>query len=203
MIRRMLLPLLALAGFVQVGFGQAESQPATDSPKAALRAQDAAAKSGNVEADLQFYLASQGQEKKLARAIAQGDVAVAKLEKAVSDRFGKELAAAAIRAAGSEDANAIESATESVDGDHATVQFPDNRTPVPMVRADGKWKVSIGDWTKGASSSELDRLTSKLDELAAQISHISELVSQDKFRSGEGVRDRVQEVHERLFSPKQ
>lgn len=202
MIRPMLLSLLVLAGIGPFVHGEAESKPAADSPKAALKAQDAAAKTGNVEADLGFYQADQEPQKKLARAIAQGDVAVAKLEKAVADRFGKDLAAATVRAAGSEDANAIESATENVDGDHATVQFADNHTPVPMVRTEGKWKVSIDEWTKDASAGQIDQLTSKLTALTAEIDHITQLVSQDKFRSGEGVRDHVQEVHDRLFGPK-
>ena len=202
MNRQLLAAMLALGSFCPLVWGQAESKPAADSPKAALRAQDAAAKSGNIEADLEFYLADQEPQKKLARAIASGDVAVARLEKAVADHFGKDLAAAAVRAAGTEDASAIESATESVNGDHATVQFANTRTPVPMVRSDGKWKVSIDEWTKGASASDLDQLTSKLNELVAGIDHITDLVSHDKFRSGEGVRDHVQELHHRLFGPK-
>jgi hypothetical protein len=203
MNRQLLLAaVLALACVAPHARGQAESKPAADSPRAALMAQDAAAKSGNVEADLEFYQAGQEQEKKLARAIAQGDVAVAKLQKAVADRFGKSLAAAAVRAAGTEDAEAIESATESVDGDHATIHFADSPTPVPMIRNDGKWKVSLPEWTRGASPGDLDQLTSRLSELADHINHITELVSQDKFRSGEGVRDRVQELHDRLFGAK-
>lgn len=181
------------------GESETETKPTADSPKATLRAQDAAAKSGDIDADMQFYQADGEQQKKLARAVAEGDVAVSKLEKAVAERFGKDLAAATVRAAGTEDADAIDAATEKVDGDHATVQFGNTRAPVPMIRTDGKWKVSIAQWTKGASAHDLDLLTSKLDELASQIKQVTDLVSHKKFRSGEGIRDRVQELHDRLF----
>jgi hypothetical protein len=198
MNRRMLFALLLLSG-TSIALGDAATQPAADSPKAALHAQDAAAKTGNVEADMAFYQADGDQQKKLARAIAEGDVAVAKLEKTVDDRFGKELAAAAVRAAGTEDNESINAASETVNGDHATVQFEHQQTPVPMVRSDGKWKVSIGEWTKGASDHDVDQLISKLAELSAGIDQITDLVAHNKFRSGEGVRDHVQELHDRLF----
>ena len=201
-MRRTILGLLLL----QLSLGaairaRADADPklAADSPKAALKAQDAAARSGDIDADIQFYQAEGEQQKKLVQVIAAGDVAVSKLEKAVAERFGKDLATATVRAAGTVDAQAIDAATENVDGDHATVRFADQSTPVPMVRSDGKWKVSISEWTKGASSHDLDVLTSKLDELATQINQVTDLVSHDKFRSGEGVRDRIQELHDRLF----
>lgn len=201
-MRRTILGLLLLQlslGAAIRARADADTKLPADSPKAALKAQDTAARSGGIDADMQFYQADGEQQKKLVRAIAAGDVAVSKLEKAVAERFGKDLAAATVRAAGTVDAQAIDAATENVDGDHATVRFADQSTPVPMVRADGKWKVSISEWTKGASSHDLDVLTSKLDELATQINQVTDLVSHDKFRSGEGVRDRIQELHDRLF----
>jgi hypothetical protein len=200
MFQRLTLVPIALLGFTAALCAESQTKPtAADSPKGALRAQDSAAKSGDVDADMAFYQAEGEQQKKLAHAIADGDVTVAKLQKAVGERFGKDLAAAAVRAAGTEDAQAIEAATEHVDGDHATVQFQHQASAVPMVRQDGKWKVSLGEWTKGASSQDVDQLITKLDELAEEINRITDLVAQDKFRSGEGVRDRVQELHDRIF----
>lgn len=179
----------------------AQSKPSAgaDSPKAALRSQDAAAKSGNVEADMAFYQAENDQQKKLARTLAEGDVAVARLEKAVAMRFGKDLAAAAVRAAGTEDVAAVDAAGEKVDGDHATIQFHDQQSAVPMVRADGKWKISLAEWTQGASAGQVDHLIDSLAKLTAGVNQIADLVEHDKFRSGEGARDRVQELHDSLF----
>jgi hypothetical protein len=192
-----------LMGVVLCSFVNAatDSKPGEDgdSPKAALRAQDAAAQSENVEQDLAFYQADGDQQKKLAEAMAAGDVAVAKLQKATEQKFGKELAAAAVRAAGSEDIAAVDAAAEKVDGDHAAVEFKDQSQPVPMVRVEGKWKISLADWVKGASAKEIDGLIKSIEKLAAEISHVTDLVSHDKFRSGEGVRDRVQELRDAIF----
>ncbi|HEY2586976.1 MAG TPA: hypothetical protein VGI81_14620 [Tepidisphaeraceae bacterium] len=179
----------------------AKSQPAAsvDSPKAALRSQDAAARSGNVGADMAFYQAEGDQQQKLARTLAEGDLAVARLEKAVAQRFGKDLAAQAVRAAGTEDVAAVDAAGEKIDDDHATIQFRDQQSAVPMVRVDGKWKVSLSEWTQGASPAQVDHLIESLGKLAAGINHIADLVEHEKFRSGEGARDHVQELHDSLF----
>lgn len=200
MLQRLTFVALFVLGFAAMLHGQSQTRPASaDTPRSALKAQDAAAQAGEVDADMAFYQAEGDQQKKLAHAIAEGDVAVAKLQKAVSERFGKELAAAAVRAAGTEDADAIDSATEHVDGDHASVQFQHQQSAVPMIRQDGKWKVSLGEWTKGASSQDVDQLIAKLDQLAQEVNRITDLAAHDRFRSGEGIRDRVQELHERIF----
>jgi hypothetical protein len=200
MNRRLLTMLLAM--FVCVNWCRAESdtKPATqsESPKQALKDQDAAAKSGNVDADLAFYLAEGDQQKKLAHSIAVGDVAVAKLEAAVQKEFGKDLAAAVVRAAGSEAIAALDSASEKVDGDHAVVRFKDEAA-VPMVRADGKWKISLGEWVKGTKTEQVEQLITSMEKLTAEVQHITSLVEHEKFRSGEGVRDRIQGIHDQLF----
>jgi hypothetical protein len=193
--------LVAIVLTASLARADAQSKPSagTDSPKAALRSQDTAAKSGNVDADMAFYQADNDQQKKLARTLAEGDVAVARLEKAVAKRFGKELAAAAVRAAGTEDVAAVDAAGEKVEGDHATIQFHDQQSAVPMIRADGKWKISLADWTQGASPGQVDHLIDSLAKLTAGVNQIADLVEHDKFRSGEGARDRVQELHDSLF----
>lgn len=186
MMHRMLLIGLLLEFTLLFGSraaAETDTQAGADSPKAALKAQDVAAKSGDVEADMQFYQADDDQQKKLVRAIAEGDVAVSKLEKAVTDRFGKELAAATVRAAGTEDAKALDAATEDIDGDHAIIHFAGQPASVPMIRADGKWKVSIAEWTKGATPHDLELLTSRLAELTTQLNQVTDLVSHDKFRT--------------------
>src|SRR5215472_17008976 len=88
-----------------------------DSPKEALLGQDAAARAGNVDSDLGFYQAKGEKQRNLAHAIAQGDVALAKLQAAVSKQFGAELSRAVIHAAGTEDARDIEAANEKIDGE--------------------------------------------------------------------------------------
>lgn len=181
--------------------GESETKPSApaDSPKEALKAQDAAAKSGSVEADLAFYRAEGDALQKLAQVMAEGDVAVARLQKAVDKRFGKELAAAVATAAGTEDVRSLDGATEKLEGDHATVQFRGQATAVPMVRTEGKWQISLADWVKDAKPEQIDALVRSIQKLTSEVRHVCDLVEHDKFRSGEGVRDRIQSLHDQIF----
>src|SRR6266404_337022 len=130
--------LLSLAMLLAIGAAPDDS----NSPKQPLLAQDAAAQAGNVEADLGFYVAKGDPQQKLARAIAEGDVALAMLQSAVARQFGADLATAVVHAAGVEDARDIQAATEKIDADHATIEFKDGSNPLRMICADGKWKIS-------------------------------------------------------------
>ncbi|HSU65310.1 MAG TPA: hypothetical protein VLJ39_00435 [Tepidisphaeraceae bacterium] len=193
--------LLGVAAWAAAG---SDTKPAaeSDSPRQALKSQDAAARSGDVEADLAFYQADDEQQKALAAAMARGDVAVARLESAVEKRFGKDLAASVARAAGSEDVQSVDRAEEHLTGDHATIQFRDQKSSVPMVRSNGRWKISLADWTQDVKADQVKRLADGLDKLAHELDHLRDLVEHDKFRSGEGVRDRVQSLHDQLFEAK-
>jgi hypothetical protein len=176
---------------------------ADDSPKGALLAQDAAAQAGDVQADLGCYEAKGEGQQKLAQAIAQGDIALAKLQAAVTKQFGRELGTAVIHAAGTEDAKDIDGAKQKVEGDQATVTFKDNSPPLHMVKVDGKWKISVADMIGEATDQQIEKLDRAIAEFTAEVKRITDLVEKQKFRSGEGVRDRVQDLHDRLFKPDQ
>jgi hypothetical protein len=183
--------------FASIAWSSSTTQP--DELKQAVLGQDAAAKSGDVEQDLSFYHADGEQQQKLARAMAQSDVALAKLEKAVKERFGADLASAVVEAAGSETVAKLESVSAKIDGDHATLELFDRATFVPMVRVDGKWKISLVAWIKDYKAGDVDHLIDAMSQFATELDHLTKLVTADKFRSGEGVRDRVAAVRQRLF----
>jgi hypothetical protein len=172
---------------------------AEDSPKQALLAQDAAARVGDVQADLQFYEAKGDKQQKLAEQVAKGDVALAKLQAAVAKQFGEELGNAVLHAAGTEDAKQIEAASEKIEAEQATVEFQDHSTPLRMVKVEGRWKISLTDMLGEATGPEIDQLTKNISEFTSEIGRLTDLVAKQKFRSGEGVRDRVAELHDRLF----
>jgi len=197
MQRRMKMRIVST--FMSLCLVTAAGTSRADSPRQALLAQDAAARSGNVDADLEFYQAKGDKQEKLAQAIARGDVALAKLQDAVAKRFGPELATAVIHAAGTEDAHDIEAAEEKIESDQATVEFKDHSTPVHMVRVDGKWKVSLSDMLGEATDLQVDQLTKNITDFTIEVGRLTSLVDNQKFRSGEGVRDRVAELHDRLF----
>jgi hypothetical protein len=170
-------------------------------PKQAVLAQDAAAQSGDAKADIEFYYAADDHQRDLAKVIADGDVALAQLQKAVGQEFGAELGTAVVHAAGTVIADDIKTATEKVDGDKATIQFKGDSLPLHLTLISGNWKVSLPDMLGEATIPQVEKLTARLTEFAAEINKLTDLVSKQKFRSGEGVRDRVKDLHDRLFKP--
>jgi hypothetical protein len=44
-----------------------------------------------------------------------------------------------------------------------------------------------------------DAIAAKLTQFTAEIRKLTDLVDKHKFRSGQGVRDRVKDLHDRLF----
>jgi hypothetical protein len=169
------------------------------SPKDALLAQDAAAQAGNIEADSQFYYAADDHQRKLLKFIAEGDVALARLQSAVSKQFGKDLALEVVHAAGTVVSDDVKEASEKIEGDKATVTFKNDALPLHMVKIDGSWKVSLPDMLGEATIPQLEKLGEKFAEFTAEINKLTDLVSNQKFRSGQGVRDRVKDLHDRLF----
>jgi hypothetical protein len=170
------------------------------SPKDALRHQDAAAKEGNREQDLLLYQATNDKEKKLAEAIVDGDVALARLEKAVTDKFGKEAAANVVHAASSMNLEDIEKAKEKTDGDKATVEWEGKKAPsLHLVKVDGQWKIPMSEIVGSLDDKQSDELAKKFHEIAEQLTQTADTVEKDKYRSGEGVRDKVQDLHDQFF----
>ena len=198
---RRLLAFSTMSVCLTLGNVRAESKGSDppDSPKQALRAQDSAAKAGKLEEDQSFYFAANDQEKTLAHAFAEGDVSLARLQAAVARRFGDELADAVVHAAGTKGLSDIEAATEKVDGDKASIEWKDHSTPLHVVRSEGKWKIALSEMLKGANSDQIESIGKAIQQLAVEFSKLTELVSKDKFRSGEGVRDRVLELRETLL----
>ena len=172
----------------------------SQSPKDALRHQDAAAKEGNREQDLLLYQATNDKEKKLADAIVDGDVALARLEKAVTAKFGKEAAANVVHAASSMNLEDIEKANEKIDGDKATIEWAAKKAPsLHLVKVDGQWRIPMSEIVGSLDDKEADELAKKFKEVAEQLTQTADTVEKDKYRSGEGVRDKVQELHDQFF----
>ena len=190
--------LLAFLLFPTTLLAQSEKP---QSPKDALLAQDAAAQTGDLDADAKFYYADTDHQRDLLKLIAQGDVALAKLQSAVAKQFGKDLALEVVHAAGTVVSEDVKAATEKVDGDKATITFKNDATPLHMVKIDGVWKVSLPDMLGEATPPQLEKLGQKFADFTAEVDKLTDLVNKQKFRSGQGVRDRVQDLHDRLFKP--
>lgn len=200
---RFCVGLACLLMIGSVALAEQESKPAdaAQSPKEMLKDEDAAARAGNVERDLSFYRATDEKEKKLADAIAHADVELAHLQKAVEQKFGKELGQAVVHAAGAQDLDDVEAANVKIEGDKATVEWKrKDSQPLSLVKVDGKWKISLSDLLQGMDAQEVGKLTDAMQQLSKQLTFISTRVEQGKYRSGEGVRDRIEELTNELFN---
>jgi len=190
-----LFVVMATVAFVRAD----ESKP--DSPKDVLRQQDAAAKDGNREQDLQLYHATNDREKKFAEAVADGDLALARLEKAVTEKFGKEAAAKVVHATGTINMDDIDAAKEMIEGDKATIEWTTTKAlpTIHLEKVDGKWKIPVSELLGSADEKKVDELCKKYHELTERLKNTAELVEKDKYRSGEGVRDKVQDLRDQIF----
>ena len=121
----------------------AAAPPATapSSPKAAMKAIDAAIARGDfVEAQKHFHYTTPDEEK-LARAIIEFSAAFEKLHTAAEKRWGKSGWATVAPALGGALGGA-DTMTERVEGDQAVLAVG-GEPRVPMTRTNGGWKFSI------------------------------------------------------------
>ena len=144
-MRRIAL-ITALLALVFSPLSRAEGEQST--PKGALKYFDKAASDPNIDRANTFYYAKTDDEKKVAKAFATVDAALAKLKKIVAARWDQKASDAMAHALRDVTLEDIEGAKESVEGDKATVTGKGFETPLPMIKVDGAWKISIPDAMK-------------------------------------------------------
>jgi hypothetical protein len=128
----------------------AKAAPADPStPRGALKTVDKALPDGGLKAARNLYHATDDKQRKAANAMAESDLAAAKLAKLVRQKFGDKAAEQALHAMRQFTAADIDAADEQINGDKATVGWPDDREPLEMVKIDGNWKVSVAQLLAG------------------------------------------------------
>jgi hypothetical protein len=135
-------------------------------PKGALKYFDRVAADPNLDRAGTFYYAKTDDEKKVAKAFATVDLALAKLKKIAAARWDTKAATAMAHALRDVTADDIDAARESIDGDKATITGKGFDTPLPMIKIDGAWKISIPDAMKQtqATSSQIEQACTALTD---------------------------------------
>jgi len=113
------------------------------SPKEALKAYNDTAAAGDADKLIAMQQANNDAERRVAQLMAATDIAVAKLERAASEKFGhaaKEKVAKAIHDATNAD---IDAADQTIEGDKARIKFKDSDSPTIMVKVEGTWKPDV------------------------------------------------------------
>jgi hypothetical protein len=155
-IARYLLSFLSITLAAQFVRASESTQPAPataaavveDSPKGALKAYNAAMRSGDVAGMVSLQYATNDDERRVARSCAQSDLEVGKLIQTTRDKFGDDAAKKISETINDEGDDDIDAGSQTIDGDHGDVTFVGSDDPTPMIRADGGWKVDIAAMLK-------------------------------------------------------
>ena len=156
LLPRYILLFMSLGPCVQLVRASESTQPGTattadvveDSPKAALKAYNAAMRSRDVAAMVSLQYATDDDQRHVARSCAQSDLEVGRLIKTTREKFGDDAAKKISQAINDEGDDDIDAAQETINGDHGGVAFAGSDDPTPMVRVDGAWKVDIAAMLK-------------------------------------------------------
>jgi hypothetical protein len=138
--------MVSLALLAGGGIARADGEQST--PKGALKYFDRVAGDPNVDRADVFYYAKTEDERKIAKAFASVDFALAKLKKIAAARWDSKASDAMAHAVRDVTPEDIDAARESVEGDRATITGKGFDSPLPMIKVDGAWRISIPDAMK-------------------------------------------------------
>ena len=112
-------------------------------PKAALKYFDSLGADASIDRAGIIYHAVTPDEKKVAKAFAAVDLALAKLRAAAVARFDRDAGDRMVHALRDITADDVEAAKVTVNGDKATLTGKGISEPLPMVQVEGAWKISM------------------------------------------------------------
>jgi len=152
------------------------------SPKATLRAFDAALPAGGMKAAEAAYYCTNDKERRIAHVLAEVDLATARLEHNTRAAFGAAAVDALLHAARNVTLGDLQEADEKIDGDQARIIWKAKLPAVPLIRVDGEWKVSIAallkDVEPGATIEQIE-LTER--DVAAELQKTADEVKIGKY----------------------
>jgi hypothetical protein len=166
------------------------SAPASDpsTPKGALRMLNAAMAEGDGEAMHKVLEANTPSEKKMADAIVAMAVALADVHRAAVKAFGEERAKEITGDTDSEHIESlkkIDSAEIAINGDTATVKYPDDPEPHELKKVKGQWKVPLTDFGKPPDDASLDQRLSDLSRQQKLAEKIAREIDDGKYETAE------------------
>jgi len=169
---KVLMLLLACLPFTALADQSPATRPAPSdpsTPRGALKACDQSLPSGGLNAARQLYHWTDRKHRPAVDAMAKSDLAAARLGKLVRDKFGPQAAEDALHAMRQFTPADIDAATETIDGDKASVAWPDDREPLEMVKIDGKWKVSVAAMLTDADADTIKEVIDTNNQLVKEL----------------------------------
>ncbi|MGH7213415.1 MAG: hypothetical protein ACREIT_01340 [Tepidisphaeraceae bacterium] len=187
------LPVTVFAQTVTTAPAEPTSAPVDRStPKGALKLLTRSLDKGDQDGILSVLYAEAPHDKKVVEAMASLAAAGAELKSAAITAFGIPGAGALVGDPAAVDAALanIDAATESVEGDRATVGDGSGMT-VSLVKVDGQWRLPASTLTRGAPPEQIEQ---NLAEAAAHIRAIQDTTTE----IGEGKHHTAQEAGQAL-----
>jgi hypothetical protein len=148
-------------------------------PKKALKSFDAIGVDPHVDRASLFYAAESEDEKKVAKALASVDLALAKLRKTVTNRWDRDAGDRMVHALRDVTADDIDAASETIEGDTATISGKGFGQPLRMVKVNSTWKVSIADMADAPE--KVDRVSEMCEELVDAIDRTEDEIAANKY----------------------
>jgi hypothetical protein len=167
------LTVLFSAGFARAAVDPAGPAGAMKRFYEAMEANDAA----KVRAC--FYTAND-REKALADAYAGQLTAARTLGEALKQKYGATGDALSKGIPLRDEIEALDKSKVQVDGDKATIELPDQRRALHLVKVEGSWRIAIADYA-GATPANIAVQTKVLDEMAEIFNSVAADVTAGKF----------------------
>jgi hypothetical protein len=169
-------------------------QAQMSTPKGCLHYADKVALEAGADKDLQFYYWSNDQEEKVARAMAQNDLAMGQLEKSIRARYDEQTVVTLLHAMRNETGSDIDDAQESINGDQAVIKWKDGQPPLAMVRVDGEWKVSVSGLMNDNTP---DDCVEVFNKLSAAVTRLTAELNDGKFANAPLLERAIQRAMEK------
>lgn len=181
MKRYLTVAAVMMLACVASGAERGATQPAgadLNTPKKALMTFERLGADSHVDRAAFVYAATTDDEKKVAKALADVDLELAKLRNKASARFDREAGDRMVHALHDVTAEDIDAATEQIDGDKATVSGKGFGEPLPMVKANGAWKIDLAPLLEKA---KVENVVAVCDKLVEVMERTEEELAADKY----------------------
>ncbi len=183
LLAAMVLSIPALAGAAPTT-QSVEAEMST--PKKAMLYADRKLQHDGVDEEMKLYHAVGEKQEKMARSMAEADVALAKVEGAAMEKFGQDASQEVVHALDGKTRADIADATEEVDREKASLKWKDDdEHSIPMIKVDGLWKISVAGMIEGQEDEELNAEIESSKKLTAETLKFAKRVQDGKYKSTE------------------
>jgi len=174
---------MALAGICLAASPTTAVSDDVSTPRAMMHAADAQAGAGP-EAYLRFYQASNADQQRMAQSETRVDAQFGMMQLLVEKKWGASAADDITHVLGGYTSADEDTADLKIDGDHATVAWKDDSSPLKMVRVNGQWKIDLAATLKLINESPDDYIEG-FRRMSSLLADFADAIDAEKFKTAE------------------